>query len=267
MQVDLAIPLLGYGFSLIPVHKPINKACSCGKKDCPSPAKHPIPSRWQEVTSKQPDAIKSWWRAFKSPNSGVVTGKASGVVVLDIDPRHGGMDTLDDLQVKNGKLPETATVETGSGGLHYYFRDHGGLRNGTNVGGQGIDFRGDNGFVVGPGSEHASGGYYDWYDEQTPDSVGFAELPKWLFDLVYKPPVQVVKIGTQTGTRVQEGGRNVFLTGLAGAIRNRGCGYKVILAALIEANIECCHPPLSDIEVELISKSIAKYPITREDLM
>ena len=267
MQVDLAIPLLGYGFSLVPVHKPINKACSCGKKDCPSPAKHPIPAKWQEVTSKQPEAIKAWWKAFKSPNSGVVTGKASGVVVLDIDPRHGGMDTLDNLQVQHGKLPETATVETGSGGFHYYFKDPGGLKNAVNVGGRGIDFRGDNGFVVGAGSDHACGGVYGWYDDCSPDTVGFAELPKWLYDLVYKPPVQVVKIGTQTGTRVQEGGRNVFLTGLAGAIRNRGCGYKTRLAALVEANIECCHPPLSDMEVISISKSISKYQITREELM
>jgi hypothetical protein len=267
MQVDLAIGMLSYGFSLVPVHKPINKVCTCGRLDCPSPAKHPIPARWQELASKQPDSIKAWWKAFKSPNSGVVTGKASGVVVLDIDPRHGGMDTLDDLQVKHGRLPETATVETGSGGFHYYFKDPSGLRNSVNVGGQGVDFRGDNGFVVGPGSEHASGGTYDWYDEQTPDSVGFAQLPKWLYDLVYKPPVSRVQNGTLGSTRVSEGGRNVWLTGLAGAIRNRGCGYKVILAALIEANLECCHPPLNDLEITLISKSISKYPITREELM
>lgn len=261
MIVDSALSMLGYGFSIVPVHKPLNKICTCGKNDCTSIGKHPIPPRWQEVTSKQPEAIKAWWRAFKNPNSGVVTGKASGVVVLDIDPRHGGMDTLDDLQVKHGKLPETATVETGSGGFHYYFRDPTGLKNGTNVGGKGVDFRGDNGFVVGPGSEHASGGTYDWYDEQTPDNVGFADLPRWLFDLVYKPPVSVVSSGVTSGTRVSEGGRNVFLAGLAGAIRNRGCGYRTILAALVEANLELCQPPLMDEEIIIISKSIAKYNI------
>jgi hypothetical protein len=162
--------------------------------------------------------------------------------------------------VNHGKLPETATVETGSGGLHYYFRDPGGLRNGTNIGGQGVDFRGDNGFVVSPKSEHASGGTYDWYDEQTPDSVGFAELPRWLYDLVYRPPVKAVEV-TQEGAKVREGGRNVWLASIAGAIRNKGCGYKTILAALVEANIECCNPPLLDEEVIIIAKSISKYPI------
>ena len=261
MNVDLALSMLSYGFSLVPVHKPIKGQCSCGKPNCPSPAKHPYPSKWQEVTSKQPEAIKAWWQAFKSPNAGVVTGKASGVVVLDIDPRHGGMDTLDDLQVRHGKLPESATVETGSGGFHYYFRDPSGLKNGTNIGGKGVDFRGDNGFVVAPGSQHASGRDYDWYDEQTPDSVGFAPLPRWIYDLVYKPPVKQVEISRE-GTKVSEGGRNVFLAGLAGAIRNRGCGYRTILACLIEANLECCIPPLKDEEIIIISKSVSKYQIT-----
>ena len=261
MQVESALQMLGYGFSIVPVHQPISGGCSCLRKDCSSVAKHPIPSRWQEVTSKQPEAIKAWWKAFRSPNAGVVTGKASGVVVLDIDPRHGGEDTLDNLQVKNGKLPDTATVQTGSGGYHYYFRDPGGLKNATNVGGQGVDFRGDNGFVVSPLSKHACGGTYDWYDEQTPDSVGFADLPRWLYEVVYKPPVSRVQTGTLDSTRVVEGGRNVWLSQLAGAIRNKGCGYKTILAALAEANIECCNPPINDEEVILIARSISKYQV------
>jgi hypothetical protein len=260
MEVQEACGMLGYGFSLIPVHKPIEKRCTCNRPDCTSIGKHPIPQKWQEVTSKDPQAIKAWWKMFKSPNVGVVTGRASGVVVLDIDPRHNGFDTIDNLQVQHGTLPDTATVETGSGGLHYYFRDPGGLRNGTNIGGQGVDFRGDSGFVVGPKSSHASGGTYDWYDGQTPDAVGFADLPKWLYDLVYKPPVRLVEI-SKSGAKVTEGGRNVWLTSLAGAIRNKGCGYKSILACLVEANIENCHPALLDEEVILIAKSISKYPI------
>ena len=261
MNVDLALSFPRFGFNIVPVHYLKDKKCTCGNPKCPSPAKHPFPSKWQDTCSNRPEEIKAWWRAFKSPNAGIVTGQKSGVVVLDIDPRHGGMDSLDDLQVKHGKLPDTAIVQTGSGGFHYYFKDPKGLKNGTNIGGNsGIDFRGDNGFVVSPGSTHANGNLYDWYDEQTPD-VGFAELPKWLYDLVYKPPVSVVKNSLTTQTQVTEGGRNVWLTGLAGAIRNRGCGYKTILAALIEGNIECCNPPLEPEEVQMIAKSISKYQI------
>lgn len=267
MHIDHAIQLLGYGFSMIPVHKPVGKGCSCKNIHCQSTGKHPVPTKWQEITSKDPTSIKAWWRAFKDPNAGVVTGKVSGVVILDIDPRHGGMDTLDDLQVKHGKLPNTATVETGGGGYHYYFKSPDqSIKNATNVGGSGVDFRGDGGFVVSPGSEHSSGKTYDWYDGQTPNEAGFANLPGWLFDLVYKPPVKVAQMKAGD-VRVAEGGRNVFLTGLAGAIRNRGCGYKTILAALVEANIENCIPPLFDEEVMLIARSISKYAITGREML
>ena len=152
-------------------------------------------------------------------------------------------------------------MQTGSNGLHFYFKappvD---LKNAVNVGGQGVDFRGSNGFVVSPGSLHKSGEIYDWYDGQTPSEVGFADLPKFLFDLVYKPPIKHVEIN-QAAAKVSEGGRNVFLASLAGAIRNKGCGYRTILAALVEANLEHCNPQLLDEEVIIIAKSIAKYQI------
>jgi len=114
--------------------------------------------------------------------------------------------------------------------------------------------------VVAAGSKHSSGGTYDWYDGQTPD-VGFAPLPKWIYDLVYKPPVTVTEI-IKEGAKVSEGGRNVWLTSVAGALRNKGCGYNSILACLIEANKELCRPLLLDEEVLIIAKSISKYPIT-----
>jgi hypothetical protein len=267
MIVESALELLTHGFKVVPVHTVKNGQCSCKNPKCSSIAKHPLPSAWQKVCSSDPLAIKSWWKTFGDINAGVVTGKASGVVVLDIDPRHGGMDTLDDLQAKHGRLPDTATVETGSGGFHYYFKAPDiSLKNGANVGGQGVDFRGDNGFVVSPHSLHKSGGIYDWYDGQTPSEAGFSDLPSWLFDLVYKPPVKQVEIQKE-GAKVSEGGRNVWLASLAGAIRNKGCGYKTILAALVEANIECCHPPLAPEEIIIIAKSISKYQINGMNIL
>lgn len=266
MNVDSAINLLGYGFSLVPVHRPVVDrdglvSCSCKRgSDCPSIGKHPIPPAWTDVASRKPDSVKAWWKALKSPNAGVVTGKVSGVVVLDIDPRHNGNESLDEMQSKNGKLPDTAMVITGSGGAHYYFKHPGAsVKNATNVGGMsGIDFRGDGGFVVSPGSLHLSGCYYDWEASSTPEDSGFAEMPKWLFDLVFKQPSKRVEEST-VGEAIVEGGRNVWLASLAGAIRRKGCGYKPILAALHWANQENCRPPLTTEEVQQIARSISRY--------
>ncbi len=67
--------------------------------------------------STDPETIKGWgW------NGGGMIGAAiqPGVVILDIDPRHGGDATLAALVKANGPLPGTRLVKTGGGGLHYY---------------------------------------------------------------------------------------------------------------------------------------------------
>lgn len=261
MKVEQAISLTRAGFAIVPVHYPVSGGCSCRRHSCSSIGKHPFPSKWQESYSNKPDEIRAWWKAFKDPNAGVVTGKPSGVVVLDIDVKTGGYDSLEDLQVKNGKLPETATVETGSGGRHFYFKapNHP-VKNATGIV-PGIDFRGDGGFVVSPGSIGLKGAY-DWYDEQTPETVGFATIPEWLFSLVYKPPQKSPEMALNGPMTACEGGRNVWLSSVAGAMRNKGLGYKPIFAALYYANLENCKPPLEKEEVELIAKSISRYEIT-----
>ena len=44
------------------------------------------------------------------------------VVALDIDPRHGGDESLAQWEVLNGTLPFTKTTLTGGGGRHLLFR-------------------------------------------------------------------------------------------------------------------------------------------------
>jgi hypothetical protein len=105
--------------------------------------------------------------------------------VLDIDPRHGGEDSLARLIDRYGPLPENRIVQTGSGGLHIYLAHPGGkVRN--NVGqrlGDGIDIRGDGGYVIAPPSRHISGNAYAW----TAKSPSLPEAPQWLLDLLAEP--------------------------------------------------------------------------------
>jgi putative DNA primase/helicase len=266
--IDDAIELVQFGLALVPVHYPIKVGskvvCSCNRGErCTSIAKHPFSNKWQEVGEKNPEHVRAWSKAFKAEvNYGVITGQLSGVVVLDIDPRHGGQDSLDNLMVKHGKLPDTAQVITGSGGSHYYFKSSGYLKNGTNIGGNsGVDFRGDGGFVVAPGSRHASGGTYEWEASSHPSESGFAPLPDWLHKLIYQPIVKRTELSDENNVSkvIQEGGRNVWLASIGGVLRNKGLGYKPIMAALWYSNLDHCSPPLSQDEVRLIAKSISKY--------
>jgi len=124
---------------------------------------------------------------YPDANYGIATGAASGLVAIDVDPRHNGHVALEACQDRYGKMPSTLTQTTGGGGFHHLFR-HPGVRvgNGTNIV-PGVDARGDGGYIVGPGSNHASGGVYDWYDGE-PGEVEIAELPPWVFDLIDSKP-------------------------------------------------------------------------------
>src|SRR4030095_16680388 len=56
-----------------------------------------------------------------------------------------------------------------------------------------------------------------------------------------------------------EGARNDRLTSYAGLRRAQGCEYYELLALLTVKNMEICDPPLPDVEVEKIARSIMRY--------
>lgn len=62
--------------------------------------------------------IREWWRKWPDAGIGIPTGFASGWLVLDSDPRHGGDASLCQLLEEHGELPETLEAETGGGGHH-----------------------------------------------------------------------------------------------------------------------------------------------------
>ena len=100
-----------------------------------------------------PETIERWLTKWPGCNLGIITGAISGIVVLDVDSRHGGDESL----AKVPPLPPGPVVKTPNG-RHFYFRHPGqGVRIRNRWGKQdkplpGLDIRGDGGYVVGPGS-------------------------------------------------------------------------------------------------------------------
>jgi len=79
------------------------------------------------------------------------------LIAIDIDPRHGGKESLQELIKKNGMFPKTLTSNTGGGGYHPFFKEPSiKIANRTNIL-PGIDIRGEGGYVVAPPSFHQSG--------------------------------------------------------------------------------------------------------------
>ena len=138
--------------------------------------------RWLEYQSRlaSEDEIKTWYQHRQDANVAIVTGAVSGLVVVDIDPRHGGEESLAELVRQHGPLPDTIEVLTGGGGRHVYFRHPGGtLRNRVGFV-PGIDLRGDGGCVVAPPSVHPSGKRYTWVKGHDPRHAKLAPMPEWL---------------------------------------------------------------------------------------
>lgn len=156
--------LANHGFSIFPVRY--------GGKD-------PAIGGWKPFQDRYPtpDELDKWTR-YPTSNVGIVTGKISGIIAIDCDTQQAFDDVC-----RRG-VPDTPRVRTGRG-WHLYFRWPG--VNVPNAAGilPGVDIRGDGGYVVGPGSTHATGTTYEW--QPSPAEVPFADPPGWLLDLLKAP--------------------------------------------------------------------------------
>src|SRR5213076_1362207 len=78
----------------------------------PTRGKVPVTARGHLDATTDPEQIAAWWR--RCPWAGIgLACRPSGLVVVDIDPRNGGDDSLHDLERQHGTLPETPTSGTG----------------------------------------------------------------------------------------------------------------------------------------------------------
>lgn len=146
-------------------------------------AKQPVTTNGKNDATPDLTTVFKWWQdgsVLSGYNIGINCHE-SGLVVIDIDPRNGGSETLKWAEDQLGRLPDTVTAITGGDGLHYYFRHPGGSLRGK--AGDGIDIK-DHGYVLAPPSLHPSGERYRWAYGKELGKVKLADLPKiWLDNL------------------------------------------------------------------------------------
>src|SRR4051812_47708370 len=80
----------------------------------PVNGKIPLIKNWPELASTDCEQLQKWWQQFPKANIGLVTGKRSGLLVLDIDGA-AGRTTLENLCRNNDELPQTLAATTGRG--------------------------------------------------------------------------------------------------------------------------------------------------------
>lgn len=234
--LKLANEYLDNGWSVLPV-KPEEK--------------RPYMTNWLQYNRSRVSRgmMENWFTSLSGAGIGIVTGKISNIVVLDVE--NYCKIPIDELLKK---YPTQMISRTGSGGYHLFYQyptnvSHIGNRVGLF---DGIDLRADGGFIVLPPTIHPSGGRYEWVQK------GMAGVfPNSLLDVQSQPKAQGDGWITETLRGVSEGGRNDACARLAGYFFKKGMNADIVEALLMEWN-ERNDPPLPISEIRTTIKSIEK---------
>lgn len=218
-----------------------------------------------KAATTEKSKIERWWNQNPRYNIGIATGnKSNGLVVidLDVDKNKGidGYEVLRDWQNKHGELPETWQSITGRGGYHYFYKDT--ITHSNKVGlYEGVDIRGEGGYIVAPPSVHPNGNTYEW--EQEPKEYEIAQADDIVNDF-FKGEKQRIDSEHKTNFKVPElipeGKRVDTIVRLIASLRTKGLDDDAIKAAVRVENEKRCNPPLKEKELEK-----AVFPALKRD--
>lgn len=260
------------GYPVVPLHGIVNGACACNRGgECRSPGKHPLAINGLHDATRDPDQIRNILTRNPGSNIAIRTGAESGLLVVDLDPRHDSDTSVAELARQGHVFPATLTADTGGGGQHLYYRmPDAAIPNKVAIW-PGIDIRAEGGMIVAAPSRHISGGTYTWRPGAELGDVELADPPAFLLDRLRQAKRQVTPrqsssapgwqplIGATEDTSIPGGERKATLTRLAGTMRRQGVSADRILDVLRGENAARCRPPLDEDELRDIARSAAGW--------
>lgn len=235
---NFALDIAGRGYRILPLA---------------AKGKIPCTNHGYKDASFDPEVINSWWVQRPEANIGLVVGELSGICVLDVDPRNGGVNSLEKLQERFGALPKTVTVNTGGGGQHYYYKYDKRFYVPREYS-KGLDIK-KSGYVVAPPSIHPSGKTYEWASGLALGEVEIAPVPQWLLREGPDGNGEARSDLLELLEGVPQGKRNDAMASLAGHLFARGMQLAEVhqFAHLVN---EKNNPPLHAQEVFNVVESI-----------
>ncbi|MFN0149945.1 MAG: bifunctional DNA primase/polymerase [bacterium] len=266
--LDAALSYAARGWPVVPIHFIDDAAhCTCGKPDCPSPAKHPIgtPHGMLDATCDETQ-IRDWWRRNPRANVATVTGPRSGILAVDVDPRNGGNLSLESIESEHGRLPDTMRSITGGRGAHYFYRLPPGVT-GQCEPMPGIEIYAQEHLLILAPSVHQSGNSYAWAPDFSPDEMTLADPPQWVLNALAEAAIKrsdSPAVAHDCNVPIPQGSRHKALVALAGSLRSHSFSARALDAVLAVTNHERCQPPLDDAEVSRIARDIGAKATTSD---
>jgi hypothetical protein len=279
--VATALAFAKHGMAVFPLHYPVGAdklVCSCGRLCGRNAAKHPYDKLAKNgVHSATVDSgvIKHWFGyVVPDANLGVACDR---LVVLDIDPRHDGDQSLAALE-HECVLPQTWRTLTGGGGEHIIFSGPDGvsIKNYSHTPssvtdpplGAGIDIRATGGYIVAPPSRHINGRRYEFSVDHHPQDTPLAALPEWLGErLVGRhaahgdgdgnvAPISGDRWARLTSQPISEY-RDQAVLQIAGHLFRHNCDYDLVRGMLPAWNSAWCKPALGYHELDKLIDRVA----------
>ena len=190
--------------------------------------------------------IKWWWEEWPDANVGIVTGKISNIVVVDIDSIEGFRAVNKYLYLyDNTTMPK---VRTPSGGTHVYYKyPFNGIRNNSRIIPD-CDLRADGGYVLAPPSTG-----YNWIEKGL--------LKQFIKALIELPESYLKKIKTAVAENTafdrelfQDGTRDDDLYHTAICLLKGGMSRDNVYQ-IVEVLSQNCNPPFPLEEARMKIKS------------
>ncbi len=216
--------------------------------------------KWQSLQQHRASRqqITDWWTDKKDRPIAIVTGKISGIVVVDVDDVDIGFKNLKQYISPTIKTPMSKTP---TGGYHLYFLcPKITVRNNARLI-PGCDFRGNGGYIIAVPSfcqYEKNGkniaGSYEWVDESGIDDVEMIDLPDAYLNFISDTGKSLQKYQPETKGILTEGRRDDDLFHIANSLVKGKC-HPDITEHVLRLIADSCVPPYLQQDVQTKIKS------------
>lgn len=236
MMNEYALEYVDSGWSVLPVRPE---------------EKRPIMTNWLQYTKTRAtrEMVDKWFASLTGVGVGAVTGKISGIIVLDVE--NDCPYRIEDLLKK---YPTQMIARSGSGGFHLFYNypiNVPRVSNRVRIF-EGADLRADGGFIVLPPTRHPNGNRYEWVKRGP-----LGAFPLAFLDMKSESTNGNEGWITEALRGASEGSRNDTCARLAGYFFKKGMSADIVEALLMDWN-EKNDPPLPAREIRTTLKSIEK---------